>query len=91
MNGLAAERRGGTGERDPPLLQAVDTVGDAQSLDDLGPCFAGDLTGAELRYLVENEWAQTADDVLWRRSKLGLKATPEDRTAISQFIASLSG
>ena len=49
---------------------------DAQSMDDLGPRFAGDLTGAEVRYLVENEWAQSADDVLWRRSKLGLTATP---------------
>ena len=65
-------------------------LGDAQSMDDLGPRFAGDLTGSEVRYLVEHEWAQTADDVLWRRSKLGLKATAEDRTAISQFIASLS-
>ena len=63
---------------------------DAQSMDDLGPRFTGDLTGAEVRYLVENEWAQTAEDVLWRRSKLGLKATAEERTAISQFIASLS-
>ena len=52
-------------------------LGDAQSMDDLGPRFTGDLTAAEVRYLVENEWAQTADDVLWRRSKLGLKATPE--------------
>jgi glycerol-3-phosphate dehydrogenase len=66
-------------------------LGDAQSMDDLGARFTGDLTGAELRHLVENEWAQTAEDVLWRRSKLGLKATAEERTAISQFIASLSG
>ncbi len=62
---------------------------DAQSMDDLGPCFAGDLTGAEVRYLVENEWAQSADDVLWRRSKLGLKATPEECAALDRFIASL--
>ena len=48
---------------------------DAKSMDDLGPRFAGDLTGAEVRYLVDNEWAQNADDVLWRRSKIGLKAT----------------
>jgi glycerol-3-phosphate dehydrogenase len=66
-------------------------LGDAQSMEDLGPRFTGDLTGAEVRYLVENEWAQTAEDVLWRRSKLGLTATAEERTAISQFIASLSG
>jgi glycerol-3-phosphate dehydrogenase len=64
---------------------------DAQRLEDLGPCFAGDLTGAEVRYLVENEWAQSADDVLWRRSKLGLKATPEDCAEIERFIASLRG
>ena len=65
-------------------------LADAQSMEDLGPRFTGDLTGAEVRYLVENEWAQTTEDVLWRRSKLGLKATAEQRTAIGQFIASLS-
>jgi glycerol-3-phosphate dehydrogenase len=64
-------------------------LGQAQSMDDLGPRFCDDLTGAEVRYLVENEWAQSADDVLWRRSKLGLKATPEQRNALGQFIASL--
>src|SRR5664279_4346882 len=64
-------------------------LGTAQSMDDLGPRLDGDLTGAELRYMVEHEWAQTADDVLWRRSKLGLTATAEQRTEISRFIASL--
>jgi glycerol-3-phosphate dehydrogenase len=63
---------------------------DAQSMDDLGPRFTGDLTGAELRYMVEHEWAETAEDVLWRRSKLGLKATPDERIAINRFIVSLS-
>ncbi|MFN3659023.1 MAG: glycerol-3-phosphate dehydrogenase [Pseudolabrys sp.] len=65
-------------------------LGEAQSMDDLGPRFAGDLTGAEVRYLVENEWAETAEDVLWRRSKLGLKATPDERIAINQFIVSMA-
>ncbi len=64
-------------------------LGQAQSMDDLGPRFAGDLTGAEVRYMVEHEWAQTAEDVLWRRSKLGLKTTTEERNALGQFIASL--
>ncbi len=58
----------------------------AQSMDDLGPRLSGDLTGAEVRYLVEQEWAETADDVLWRRSKLGLIATTEERTALGAFI-----
>jgi glycerol-3-phosphate dehydrogenase len=64
---------------------------DAQKMDDLGPRFAEDLTAAEVRYLMENEWAQTAEDVLWRRSKLGLKATPEDRTGLDHFMASFGG
>jgi glycerol-3-phosphate dehydrogenase len=62
-------------------------LGNAESMQDLGPRFAGDLTGAEVRYLVQHEWVETADDVLWRRSKLGLKAKAEDRVAINRFIA----
>lgn len=61
----------------------------AQRLDDLGSRLTGDLTGAEVRYLVEHEWAQTAEDVLWRRSKLGLTASEAERTALAQFIAAL--
>jgi glycerol-3-phosphate dehydrogenase len=64
-------------------------LGEAASMQGLGQRFAGDLTAAELRYLVEEEWAETADDVLWRRSKLGLKASTEDRVAINRFIAEL--
>jgi len=64
-------------------------LGDAQDRDALGPVLSGDLTGAELRYLVEQEWAETADDVLWRRSKLGLTASADERIAINQFIVSL--
>ncbi|MGA9194605.1 MAG: glycerol-3-phosphate dehydrogenase C-terminal domain-containing protein, partial [Pseudolabrys sp.] len=64
---------------------------DAKSMDDLGPSFAGDLTGAEVRYMMENEWARNADDVLWRRSKIGLKATADDRAALDRFMTSLNG
>ncbi len=66
-------------------------LGAAQSMNDLGPRLTADLTGAEVRYLVENEWAETADDVLWRRSKLGLTATAEESAAVSAFMATLSG
>ena len=64
-------------------------LGDAQTLDDLGPSLCGDLTAAEIRYMVAHEWAETADDVLWRRSKLGLKATADDRIEINRIIAAL--
>jgi len=65
-------------------------LGQAQSMHDLRPLFTGDLTGAEVNYLVENEWARSAEDVLWRRSKLGLLATPEEREALERFIAGLT-
>src|SRR5262249_60857621 len=39
----------------------------ATRLDDLGPRLGPDLTGAEIRYMMRHEWAQTAGDVLWRR------------------------
>ena len=54
-------------------------LGAAQSMEDLGERFTGDLTGAEVRYLVAHEWAETAEDVLYRRSKLGLKASEAER------------
>jgi len=62
-------------------------LGEARSFDDLGPRFGGDLSGAEVRYLMQQEWAQTAEDVLWRRSKFGLLASPNDVAALSQFMA----
>src|SRR5262249_291078 len=62
---------------------------DARSMDDLGQCVAGDLTEAEVRHLVENEWAETADDVLWRRSKVGLLASKEQVAALEHLMASM--
>ncbi len=52
-------------------------LGDAKSLTDLGPLYGADLTEAELRYLVAQEYVTTAADVVWRRSKLGLRLTAE--------------
>jgi glycerol-3-phosphate dehydrogenase len=63
----------------------------ATSLADLGPCFGADLTAAEVRYLMNEEWAETADDVLWRRSKLGLRFTDEQRAALDQFMQQARG
>ncbi len=62
-------------------------LGDAKSFADLGDCFTGDLTAAEVRYLIENEWAQTAEDVLWRRSKFGLTASDAERATLGWFMA----
>ncbi len=59
----------------------------ARSLSDLGRLFGADLTEAEVRYLMTEEWAQTSDDVLWRRSKLGLRFTPAEVTALSIWMS----
>jgi glycerol-3-phosphate dehydrogenase len=48
-------------------------LGEARGTAELGKSFGGGLSEAELRYLAGREWAKTADDVLWRRTKLGLK------------------
>jgi glycerol-3-phosphate dehydrogenase len=58
---------------------------------DLGPRFGADLTGAEIRYLMRHEWAETADDVLWRRSKLGLVLSKEAREAVARFMTAAVG
>ncbi|MBV9556135.1 MAG: glycerol-3-phosphate dehydrogenase [Pseudolabrys sp.] len=62
-------------------------LGEAKDYDALGPRFAGNLTGAEVRYLMEHEWASTAEDVLWRRTKLGLLANDQDKAALADFMA----
>lgn len=53
-------------------------LGEATRLEDLGRRIAGDLYAAELTYLRGQEWAASAEDVLWRRSKLGLVASESE-------------
>jgi glycerol-3-phosphate dehydrogenase len=62
-------------------------LGDARDKADLGPSFGPELTGAEVRYLMAREWARFPDDILWRRSKLGLTMGPADREALAAFMA----
>ena len=61
-------------------------VGDAKSADDLGRDFGFGFTERELAYLVEREWARMPDDVLWRRSKLGLHLSAEAKTDIAEWF-----
>ncbi len=58
----------------------------ASSLADLGQSFGHDLREREVRYLMEHEWARHADDVLWRRSKLGLRVSAEQRQRLETFM-----
>ncbi|MGE3991305.1 MAG: glycerol-3-phosphate dehydrogenase [Pseudorhodoplanes sp.] len=66
-----------------------DVLGEADSYAALGIRFGADLTEAEVRYLMAREWALEADDVLWRRSKLGLQFSEVERAALQRFMAPL--
>jgi glycerol-3-phosphate dehydrogenase len=59
----------------------------SQQLSDLGLEVAPGLYEAELYYLQREEWAHSADDILWRRSKLGLHYTEAQRTAVADWLA----
>jgi glycerol-3-phosphate dehydrogenase len=58
----------------------------ATSYADLGGQFGADLTEAEVRYLVTAEWAQTAQDVVWRRSKFGLRLSADQIAAVDEAM-----
>lgn len=62
-------------------------LGTAQSVADLGAHFGWDLYGAEVDYLVANEWARTAQDVLWRRTKVGLRVSKDEVAALEAYLA----
>jgi glycerol-3-phosphate dehydrogenase len=57
---------------------------------DLGRDFGAGLTERELQYLVEHEFARTAEDVLWRRTKLGLRLGPAEVEAVAAAMAGLT-
>jgi len=69
------------GTRAPAIL-----VG-ARSAADLGIWFGADLTEAEVEFLRREEWAMDAEDVLWRRTRLGLSFTAGEADALSAWMA----
>jgi glycerol-3-phosphate dehydrogenase len=52
-----------------------------------GDEFAPGLGRAEVEFLVREEWARTADDILWRRTKAGLAASPEQQAALARYLS----
>ena len=62
-------------------------LGDAVETGDLGQHFGWDLHAAEVDYLMAHEWARTAQDVLWRRTKVGLRVSREDVAALEAYMA----
>ena len=58
----------------------------ARSLSGLGEAFGGGLTEAELRHMMDQEWARTAEDALWRRSKLGLHLSAAEIARVADWM-----
>lgn len=65
-------------------IEAV--LGSARTVRQLGDEIAPGLFEVEVRYLIAHEWARTADDILWRRTKLGLHLTPAQREQVQRWI-----
>lgn len=63
-------------------------IGNTSSLEGLGVELSPGLYSREVNYLVRNEWAMTADDILWRRTKLGLASSSAHRAEVDRFLAS---
>ena len=66
-------------------------LGDAGSTDDLGETFDADLTAREVDWLMEREYARTAEDVLWRRSKLGLRFDADATARLADYMTGRDG
>ncbi|WP_374828177.1 glycerol-3-phosphate dehydrogenase [Mycoplana dimorpha] len=67
--------------------RAATLLGEARSIGDLGRHFGSDLYELEIRWLMAEEWALHAEDVLWRRTKRGLQLTAEEAEALESYMA----
>lgn len=68
---------------------AFEMLEGVSNLNDLGLNFGHDLWEVEVRYLVEREWAVCAEDILWRRTKQGLRLSSDEVAVLDEFIESL--
>ena len=71
--------------------EAWTVLNGAKTATDLGEDFGATLTEAEVIWLIDREFARSAEDVLWRRSKLGLRLTPEEVAQLTLFITRRTG
>jgi glycerol-3-phosphate dehydrogenase len=66
--------------------RAEDLLKGAASLADLGPLIGADLYQREVDFLKETEWAETVDDIIWRRTKLGLRLSPVEIDGLQSYL-----
>jgi len=70
--------------------QATEMLHGITTTKEMGKHFGSGLTGIEVKWLMDKEWAQTAEDVVWRRSKLGLRLTKRQVTALNTWMKKAS-
>ena len=61
-------------------------LGDAKSEQDLGRHFGWDLYECEVQWVMSHEYARTAEDVIWRRTKLGLRLNEDEIASLNQWM-----
>jgi glycerol-3-phosphate dehydrogenase len=66
--------------------RATDVLRGANAVQDLGEAFGAQLYALEIDYFARHEWARTGEDVLWRRTKVGLHLTPEQRRRVGAYV-----
>ena len=66
--------------------RAPAVIGDAKTLEDLGRFFGATLYECEVSYLIAHEWAETAEDILTRRTKTGLHLSPQQRLTFERWL-----
>tara|TARA_Y100001970_G_scaffold71790_1_gene91125 strand:- start:5854 stop:7368 length:1515 start_codon:yes stop_codon:yes gene_type:complete len=66
--------------------EAFDILADSESILDLGINFGWNLTEKEVIWLIENEWAESSDDILWRRSKIGLRLNKKEVQKLDSYL-----
>ncbi len=69
--------------------RTYDVLGDAKNESDLGRDFGAGLFAREVEFLAEHEWATTAEDVLWRRTKCGLHLDDAAKTNLADYMAAM--
>ncbi len=67
--------------------EAAEMLAGAKTAADLGQAFGGTLTAREVEWLIDREYARTAEDVVWRRSKLGLRMSADEIAALDGWMA----
>ena len=65
-------------------------LGEAISYGELGRFFGGNLYENEARYLIEREWAMSVEDILWRRTKEGLRLSDGEVRVLSDFLQEIA-